>query len=106
MLFKFWSYTYLSSNFCHTGLAVSPGEPDPTPDGTRRSLWNLGREKKMKEYKYICEDDNSLMASNDENEFLEALKSHLAKHDMTGVTLNDAAQKVLEKVKREMNMAE
>ncbi|MEV6964846.1 hypothetical protein AB0M47_06980 [Hamadaea sp. NPDC051192] len=59
----------------------------------------------MKEYKYVCEDDNTLMASNDEAEFLEALKAHLAQHDMAGVTLNDAAQQVLDKVKKEMNMA-
>lgn len=59
----------------------------------------------MKEYKYICEDDDSLIASDNEAEFRKILEDHLRTHDMTGVKLNEAAEQVLAKVKEEMKMA-
>jgi hypothetical protein len=59
----------------------------------------------MKEYKYTCEDDDTLIASDNEAEFRKILEDHLRKHDMTGVTLNEAAEKVLAKVREQMKMA-
>jgi hypothetical protein len=68
-------------------------------------LWNPEREKTMKEYKYTCEDDDTLVASDNEADFRKILEDHLRQHDMTGVTLNEAAEQVLAKVREEMKMA-
>ncbi|NUT37495.1 MAG: hypothetical protein HOV79_31000 [Hamadaea sp.] len=59
----------------------------------------------MKEYKYVCEDDDTLLATDNEAEFRRMLEDHLREHDMTGVKLNEAAEQVLAKVKEEMKMA-